>query len=300
MPGGATWLWALVISAVVMAGTALPMVMSSDTADPVDSAAPAEVAQFAAAEEAVTPAEAASGAVDVARAGVADDPPALKTTSTQQPPAKSPPKTLLPPPPSPRPPQAPPPSPETLLEKQKRLEKEAEMLEQERQKLQQEHTQLKQAAESIRQRQRNLTIALQVDLCSMNSTFNVAPFCPYFYSDSEPVVGVDDAAYEINLDIPGLRKEDLTISVSNDALRSEWGNGASVSEGVGNVLPIIGRTAMSTWTKGLHVLCNSTMMQTGTRSEYHPFGWSFKDTCCETLISESPYVVDVANTRASS
>ena len=127
MPGGATWLWALVISAVVMAGTALPMVMSSDTADPVDSAAPAEVAQFAAAEEAVTPVEAASGAVAVARAGVADDPPALKTTSTQQPPAKSPPKTLLPPPPSPRPPQAPPPSPETLLEKQKRLEKEAKL-----------------------------------------------------------------------------------------------------------------------------------------------------------------------------
>ena len=299
MPGGATWLWALVISAVVMAGTALPMVMSSDTADPVDLL-PAEVAQFAVAEEAVTRAEAASSAVDAAPAGVGDDPPALQTTSTQHPPAKSPPKTLLPPPPSPRPPQAPPPSPETLLEKQKRLEKEAEMLEQERQKLQQEHTQLKQAAESIRQRQRNLTIALQVDLCSMNSTFNVAPFCPYFYSDSEPVVGVDDIAYEINLDIPGLRKEDLTISVSNDALRSEWGNGASVSEGVGNVLPIIGRTAMSTWTKGLHVLCNSTMMQTGTRSEYHPFGWSFKDTCCETLISESPYVVDVANTRASS
>ena len=228
-----------------------------------------------------------------------DDPPALQTTSTQHPPAKSPPKTLLPPPPSPRPPQAPPPSPETLLEKQKRLEKEAEMLEQERQKLQQEHTQLKQAAESIRQRQRNLTIALQVDLCSMNSTFNVAPFCPYFYSDSEPVVGFDDRAYEINFTL-GLRKEDLSFSISNNALRSEWGNGASVSEGVGNVLPIIGRTAMSTWTKGLHVLCNSTMMQTGTRSEYHPFGWSFKDTCCETLISESPYVVDVANTRASS
>ena len=66
MPGGATWLWALVISALVMAGAALPMVMSSDTADPVDSAAPAEVAQFAAAEEAVTPAEAASGAVAAA------------------------------------------------------------------------------------------------------------------------------------------------------------------------------------------------------------------------------------------
>ena len=54
---------------------------------------------------------------------------------------------------------------------------------------------------------------------------------------------VHDTAYEINLDIPGLRKEDLTISVSNDALRSEWGSDASVSEGVGNVLQIIGRTA---------------------------------------------------------
>ena len=47
------------------------------------------------------------------------------------------------------------------------------------------------------------------------------------------MVGVDDTAYEINLDIPGVRKEDLTISVSNDALH----------EGGGNVLKIIGRTA---------------------------------------------------------
>ena len=170
MPGGATWLWALVISALVMAGAALPMVMSSDTADPVDSAAPAEVAQFAAAEEAVTRAEAASGAVEVeAASGAVEVKEALKTTSTQQLPAKSPPKTLLPPPPSPRPHQAPPPSPETLLEKQKRLEKEAELLEQQRQNLQQEHEQLKQAAESIRQRQRNLITALQVDLCTMRT-----------------------------------------------------------------------------------------------------------------------------------
>ena len=65
MPGGASRLWVVVICAVVLAGTALPMLMSSDTADPVDSAASAEVAQFAAAEEAVTRAEAASGAVEV-------------------------------------------------------------------------------------------------------------------------------------------------------------------------------------------------------------------------------------------
>ena len=45
-----------------MAGTALPMVMSSDTADPVDLL-PAEVAQFAVAEEAVTRAEAATSRV---------------------------------------------------------------------------------------------------------------------------------------------------------------------------------------------------------------------------------------------
>merc|ERR1712070_257661 len=120
----------------------------------------------------------------------------------------------------------------------------------ERQNLQQEHEQLKQAAESIRQRQRNLTIALQRDLCSMSSTFNVAPFCPYFYSDSIPVVGVDDIAYEINLAIPGLRKEDLTISVSNDALRSEWGNNASVSDS-GKVLQIIGRTANANMDVGI-------------------------------------------------
>ena len=205
MPGGASRLWVVVISAVVMAGTALPMVFPFDTADPVDSAAPAEVAQFAAAEEAVTPAEAASGAVDVAPSRVAVAPPAVPTTPSQIP-AKSPPKTLLPPPPSPHPPQAPPPSPETLLEKQKRLEKEAELLEQERKKLQEEHEQLKRNAEAIRQRQRSLSIALQVDLCSMSSTFHVAPFCPFLYQDAEPVVRVDDATYEINLDIPGLRK----------------------------------------------------------------------------------------------
>ena len=119
MPGGASRLWVVVICAVVLAETALLMLMSSDTADPVDSAASAEVAQFAAAEEAVTPAEAASGAVEVeaasgavevAPAGVAVAPPAVPTTSSQLP-GKSPPKTLLPPPPSPRPPQAPPPPP---------------------------------------------------------------------------------------------------------------------------------------------------------------------------------------------
>ena len=96
----------VVICAVVLAETALLMLMSSDTADPVDSAASAEVAQFAAAEEAVTPAEAASGAVEVeaasgavevAPAGVAVAPPAVPTTSSQLP-GKSPPKTLLPPP----------------------------------------------------------------------------------------------------------------------------------------------------------------------------------------------------------
>ena len=40
MPGGASRRWVVVVSAVVMAGTALPMVMSSDTADPVDSPPP--------------------------------------------------------------------------------------------------------------------------------------------------------------------------------------------------------------------------------------------------------------------
>jgi len=239
MPGGASRLWALVISAVLMAGTALPMVMSSDTADPVDSAAPAEVAQFAAAEEAVTPAEAASGAVDVAPARVAVAPPAVPTTSSQLP-AKSPPKTLLPPPPSPRPPQAPPPSPETLLEKQKRLEKEAKLLEQERKKLQEEHERLQRQAEAeaeaVRQRQRKMHTAMR-DIClrkAKGSNLYIAPFCPLLYRDSKPVVRVDDAAYEIKFVIPGLRKEDLTISVSDS----------------GNVLHIIGRTTndhMDVW-----------------------------------------------------
>ena len=232
MPGGASRLWVVVISAVVMAGTALPMVFPFDTADPVDSAAPAEVAQFAAAEEAVTPAEAASGAVDVAPARVAVAPPAVPTTSSQIP-AKSPPKTLLPPPPSPHPPQAPPPSPETLLEKQKRLEKEAELLEQERKELQEEHEQLKRNAEAIRLRQRNLTASLNHTCLYEHSTFFIAPFCPFAYDDSEPIVEVHDTAYEITFEIPGLRKEDLTISVLKDGSLSNSGK----------LLQIIGRTA---------------------------------------------------------
>ena len=248
MPGGASRLWVVVISAVVMADTALPMVMSSDTADPVDSAAPAEVAQFAAAEETVTLAEAASGAVGVAPARVAVAPPAVPTISSQIP-AKSPPKTLFPPPP-----QAPPPSPETLLEKQKRLEKEAELLEQERKKLQEDRERLirnaKAEAEAIRQRQRNLMTSLNYTCWLSNSAVFIAPLCPFAYDDSEPIVEVHDTAYEINLDIPGLRKEDLTISVSNDALRSEWGSNASVSDS-GKVLQIIGRTANANMDVGI-------------------------------------------------
>jgi hypothetical protein len=41
MPGGASRLWVVVISAAIVAGTALPMAMSSNTAVPVDSNAEA-------------------------------------------------------------------------------------------------------------------------------------------------------------------------------------------------------------------------------------------------------------------
>ena len=61
---------------------------------------------------------------------------------------------------------------------------------------------------------------------------------------------VHDTAYEITFDIPGLRKEDLTISVSNDALRSEWGSDASVSDS-GKLLQIIGRTANANMDVGI-------------------------------------------------
>jgi predicted nuclease with TOPRIM domain len=58
---------------------------------------------------------------------------------------------------SPAPPHKPSqPSPETFLEKQKRLKKEAQLMEEERKQLQQEHEQMEQRAESIRQRQSNL------------------------------------------------------------------------------------------------------------------------------------------------
>ena len=119
MPGGASRLWVVVISAVVMAGTALPMAMSSNTAVPADSTAAAADAPSGTVEP-LTPAETADAAV-AANATIE-----IPVDSSAPPP--------LPPPP--------PPSPETLLEKQKRLEKEAELLEQERQKLQQEHSQL--------------------------------------------------------------------------------------------------------------------------------------------------------------
>ena len=112
----------VVICAVVLAGTALPMLMSSDlpmlmssdTADPVDSAASAEVAQFAAAEEAVTRVEAASVAVEVeAASGAVEVKAALKTTSTQQLPAL--PVTIPSPSPPPPSPHKPPPlSPKPL------------------------------------------------------------------------------------------------------------------------------------------------------------------------------------------
>jgi hypothetical protein len=112
------------------------------------------------------------------------------------------------------------------------LEKEAKLLEQERKKLQEEHERLQRQAEAeaeaVRQRQRKMHTAMR-DIClrkAKGSNIYIAPFCPLTYIDSKPVVRVDDAAYEIKFVIPGLRKEDLTISVSDS----------------GNVLHIIGRT----------------------------------------------------------
>ncbi len=87
---------------------------------------------------------------------------------------------------------------------------------------------LKRSAEAVRQRQRKMQTAMR-DICLRNakgSNLYIAHFCPLLYTDSKPVIRVDDAAYEINFVIPGLRKEDLTISVSDS----------------GNVLHIIGRT----------------------------------------------------------
>ena len=53
---------------------------------------------------------------------------------------------------------------------------------------------------------------------------------------------VHDTAYEITFDIPGLRKEDLTISVLDDGSLSDRGGGALLSDN-GKLLQIIGRTA---------------------------------------------------------
>ena len=95
---------------------------------------------------------------------------------------------------------------------------------------------LKRSAEAVRQRQRKMQTAMR-DIClrkAKGSNLYIAPFCPLTYTDSKPVVRVDDAAYDIKFVIPGLRKEDLTISVSDS----------------GNVLHIIGRTTndhMDVW-----------------------------------------------------
>ena len=61
---------------------------------------------------------------------------------------------------------------------------------------------------------------------------------------------VHDTAYEITFEIPGLRKEDLTISVLDDGSLSDKGNFALLSDS-GKLLQIIGRTANANMDVGI-------------------------------------------------
>ena len=65
---------------------------------------------------------------------------------------------------------------------------------------------LKRSAEAVRQRQRKMQTAMR-DICLRNakgSNLYIAHFCPLLYTDSKPIIRVDDAAYEINFVIPGI------------------------------------------------------------------------------------------------
>jgi len=81
MPGGASRLWVVVISAAIVAGTALPMAMSSNTAVPAESTAE----MVALPVEPLTPAETTDAAVPTISSQIPADssaPPPLPTVST--------------------------------------------------------------------------------------------------------------------------------------------------------------------------------------------------------------------------
>ena len=121
---------------------------------------------------------------------------------------------------------------EKLLQKQARLR-------QEQLQLEEQHKELLKQQKADKLRQADLRVALEktcyhVQVKSSSSPFKssvklphphtpwyIAPYCSYAINVSEPRLRVEAAAYEIDIAIPGLRQEDLSVSVEGGALHFE-------------------------------------------------------------------------------
>ena len=121
---------------------------------------------------------------------------------------------------------------EKLLQKQARLR-------QEQLQLEEQHKELLKQQKADKLRQADLRVALEktcyhVQVESSSSPFKssvklphphtpwyIAPYCSYAINVSEPRLLVEAAAYEIDIAIPGLRQEDLSVSVDGGALHFE-------------------------------------------------------------------------------
>ena len=130
-------------------------------------------------------------------------------------------------------------STDTWSSRQEELLKKQERLRQEQQELEQQRRAMLQKQEADKVRQQNLRMALRCTCDKVYETnrvdgrqspkvkeiakaqWYISPFCPYrkHLTDSEqPQLVIDDAVYEIKFTLPGLRKEDLRISVEGGAL----------------------------------------------------------------------------------
>ena len=121
---------------------------------------------------------------------------------------------------------------EKLLQKQARLR-------QEQLQLEEQHKELLKQQKADKLRQADLRVALEktcyhvqvkssvhpykssVKLPHPHTPWYIAPYCSYAINVSEPRLLVEAAAYEIDIAIPGLRQEDLSVSVEGGALHFE-------------------------------------------------------------------------------
>ena len=128
-------------------------------------------------------------------------------------------------------------STDTWSSRQEELLKKQERLRQEQQELEQQRRAMLEKEKADKVRQQNLRAALRytcdaaIDGSKSNRVLNrirqfpearwyISPFCPYrtHAPADQPQVIIEDAVYEITFTIPGLRKEDLRISVEGGAL----------------------------------------------------------------------------------